>query len=282
MTDGGSSNNISNNKQDDKTHGMVFVNKDGKLTSKEIICYDCGGNHYKGDPDCPKHQSKLNDGDGYSGVSNTLTVAFIGTHPCNNIIKKDWILLDNQSSVHIFKSKAMVTNITTVSDDKDLTMHSNGGSQYTNQIATHPDIGTVWFNPNEITNIISFSQCCCDGMHLAYNYDTDHFKLQKMNGKVLYFRHMVEGLYACNSSRPIVLCAATVEEQQWMFMPRQITAAEKACSLQHMLSQPSDHTLKHMLQHKLIHNTPVTAEDVDRANKARSVRATTLQQLYNN
>jgi len=168
---------------------------------KEIKCYDCGGNHYKGDPECPKHQTKLNDqDDDYSHVSKPLVVAFVGTHPKKHIISEDWILLDNQSSVHIFKSKSMVTNITTLPAEKGLTIYSNGGSQYTNQIATNPDIGTVWFSTDAITNIISFSQCHRDGLHVAYNYDNDYFKLQTKNGKVFYFRHMAEGLYACNTA----------------------------------------------------------------------------------
>mmetsp|Transcript_14399 Transcript_14399/g.27057 ORF Transcript_14399/g.27057 Transcript_14399/m.27057 type:complete len:316 (-) Transcript_14399:8-955(-) len=48
---------------DDEVHGVVFVNKNGKPISKDVSCFDCGGNHYKGDPSCPNHQSKISDTD---------------------------------------------------------------------------------------------------------------------------------------------------------------------------------------------------------------------------
>lgn len=46
---------------DQEIHGIMFVNKDGKQVGKGVACFDCGGDHYKGDPSCPK--SKLNQDD---------------------------------------------------------------------------------------------------------------------------------------------------------------------------------------------------------------------------
>lgn len=42
---------------DTEVHGVVFVNKNGKPISKDVSCFACGGNHYKGDPACPKSTS---------------------------------------------------------------------------------------------------------------------------------------------------------------------------------------------------------------------------------
>jgi hypothetical protein len=263
-----SSRNGSGAPEDEEVHGIVFVNKDGKPVRKEVVCYDCGGNHYRGDSECPNHQSKITDGADYLRASRSLSVAFVGAHP-HNIINKNWILLDNQSSVHIFKSKDMVTDITHVPATQGLIIHSNGGSQFTNKVANHPDIGKVWFNPNAITNIISFSQCRHANMHLRYDHQNDYFQLRTHNNKVFYFKHMTRvGLYACDMSQPEAFCATiTVEAQQRMFTPRQIADADRARSLQRMLGRPSDRTLKHMLRHNLIRNTTVTADDVVRANK---------------
>jgi hypothetical protein len=84
---------------------MVFVNKDGEPVGKELVCFDCGGNHYKGDPSCPK-DNKLNNGDDdYStNVSHSLQLAFVGVYPCE-LISRHSIILDNQSSILIFKSR---------------------------------------------------------------------------------------------------------------------------------------------------------------------------------
>lgn len=241
----------------------MFVNKDGKPIGNKVSCYACGGNHYKGDPACPK----LNTDENYSHISNQLSVAFISTQP-RSIIDKDWILLDNQSTVHIFKSSSMVSNITRVPPSEGLIIHSNGGSQYTNQIAFHPDVGRVWFHPQAITNILSFSKYQRAGMPLHYDHDNDHFTLTTPNGRTFYFKHMANDLYACDlTSQDAVCLTTTVTELQRAFTPHQIADADKARSLHHMLGRPSERIFKHMIKHNLIRNTTVTCDDITRASK---------------
>ena len=43
-------------------------------------------------------------------------------------LNPNWILLDNQSTVHIFRTKSLVSDIKTVTSGETLTCHSNGGS----------------------------------------------------------------------------------------------------------------------------------------------------------
>lgn len=52
---GGGSNNANKDGEknqassgDEEVHGMVFVNKEGKPVGKDVVCFECGGNHYKG------------------------------------------------------------------------------------------------------------------------------------------------------------------------------------------------------------------------------------------
>jgi hypothetical protein len=264
---------------------MVFVNKDGKTVGKDVVCYDCGENHYRGDANCPR-KSKITEDDDYSCVSSSVKVAFVGAQP-EHIINRPWILLDSQSSVHIFNHANLVKNITTVPVKNGLLIHSNRGSQFTNKIATHPDVGEVWFNPNTITNIFSFSQCQRDGMNLSYDYDADVFTLTTPNtGTTYIFSHVDEGLYACDYlvASNIQYCATTVEQLSRSYTPRQIAAADKARSLYRLLGRPSDRVFKHMLSRNLIKNTDVTVDDVNRANtiyapelgalKGKTVRST--------
>jgi hypothetical protein len=90
--------NANGSKEDTEVHGVVFVNKNGKQIGKDVSCFACGGNHYKGDPECPK--SKLNDDDEY--LSSSFSVAFLGAQPTHDdVADRSWILLDNQSSEHI-------------------------------------------------------------------------------------------------------------------------------------------------------------------------------------
>jgi hypothetical protein len=247
-----------------EAHGLVFVNKDGRKIGKEVICYECGGNHYKGDPACPN--SKLSNNDDYLSLSNSPHVAFLGAQPAEDIADNKWILLDNQSSEHIFKNSDMVNSITRVPPNNGLLIHSNGGSQYTFHTANYPDVGIVWYNPRAITNILSFSKLKNAGHKLGYDYANDVFTLC-INNRTYKF-HQQHGLYIYHYGTDQVTYGTsltTVNDKSRVYTPRQIERANKARALYRMLGRPSERVFRQMLNHGLIYNTDVTAEDVTRA-----------------
>jgi hypothetical protein len=63
--------------------------------------------------------------------SSTSSVVFLGAQPSSDpIVNKNWILLDNQSSEHIFKHAALVQDMKSVSLHSGLlTIYSDGGNQ---------------------------------------------------------------------------------------------------------------------------------------------------------
>lgn len=178
----------------------------------------------------------------------------------------------------------MVTNISAVPPNQGLIIHSNGGSQFTFHKAHRQDIGTVWFNPRAITNILSFSKLWNQGLKLAYDFENDMFHLT-INNRTYLFKQIPEGLYAYHHGVDSIICATTaVADKTRMYTPTQIMKADEGRKLYRLLGRPSERVSKHMLTHQLIKSTDLTSTDISHATdiygpdvgclKGKTVRAT--------
>ena len=66
----------------------------------------------------------------------------------------DWILHNTCSSINVFCNQSFVHNIHQV--NITLSLVTNEGMMMTNLKAELPSYGTVWFNPQAMTNVLSF------------------------------------------------------------------------------------------------------------------------------
>ena len=67
---------------------------------------------------------------------------------------RETITLDNGSTLSLFFNLELVENIR--ESKTILKMHTNAGSKLSNQQATVPEFGTVWFQEDSIANIFGF------------------------------------------------------------------------------------------------------------------------------
>ena len=83
-----------------------------------------------------------------SGTSLTHSYMQTNKHMSN------WILLDTCSLIDLFCNQSFVCNVHQVNTTLSLTM--NAGIMTTNLKVELPGYGTVWFDPQAMTNVLSF------------------------------------------------------------------------------------------------------------------------------
>jgi hypothetical protein len=71
-------------------------------------------------------------------------------------VPKDWILLDNQSTVDVFYNDKLLQNIR--KSDTSMDIHCNAGVTSTDMVGDLPGYGEVWYHPNGIANILSLTR----------------------------------------------------------------------------------------------------------------------------
>ena len=179
-----------------------------------------------------------------SSTSNTnLTQNFDHIFSHIGHLDSNWILLDTQSTVHLFKSSRLVTNIQSASDGSTLTCFSNGGSHDSSLEGIFGDFGTVWHNPDAIANILSFASVS-DKFQIDFVQHQNAFFVTLPSGFVIPFICSSRGLYfheiRWKLRRDFVFnFVNTVNDNIKLFSPRQVKKTKQARELYILMGRPS-------------------------------------------
>ena len=207
-------------------------------------------------PASENKQSTPSKSEGWAGVNHQL-------YQQENM--KEWILLDNESTVTIFCNPDMVKDIKETQEES-LNLVTNAGVLQTNHKATIPGWGEAWFNPHAITNIFSYAEMAKRHC-ITYDSKAEDAFIVHMPDKKVKFTKTDQGLYIykpkiTKSQSSEVQLLNTVNENKTFFTHQQIERAKKARELYHALGTPSPADFKAIIQLNLIVNNPISQEDI--------------------
>ncbi len=191
-----------------------------------------------------------------------------------NLIPDTWLLLDSQSTVSVFKNRALLSNIRR--SPRTLRVHTNGGTQISTEIGTVKNFGDVWFNTNSLANILSMAdvrKICRITMDTSIE---PALIVHCQNGTLMKFKEYKSGLYYLDTAASQTQSNLTRTGQDYLFLNtvaankgtytrREIEGADKARELYAKLGRPSQQHFEYILANNLINNCPVTADDAKRA-----------------
>ena len=128
--------------------------------------------------------------------------------------------------------------------------------------------GDVWFDTKAITNILSLKNVR-NKFHVTYDSRNGEGAciVHKPSGVNVHFVMHPDGLHCHDTKNRQPTMVSTVKEESEGFSKRQFKQAKAARHFQGKVRHPSTQDFKSIVKSNLIVNCPVTAEDINRAEK---------------
>jgi hypothetical protein len=243
----------------------ILVPGTNGLTHDNIQCWTCQQHgHYAGN--CPA-------GETTSGTTLTQYAFMLAQSAApapehEHVIDPDWILLDSQSTMSVFRNAGMLRNIR--NSGRMLRALTNGGHQDSTMVGDFPNLGEVWFNKHSIANILSLAEVrkVC-----RVTMDTSKepaLHVHRLDGSVMKFDEHPSGLYVYKSNDTSDCVTGytmvnTVAKQKKLFSRREVRAADQARERYRKIGRPAEAEFVELLKCNAIRNCPVTPSDAQRA-----------------
>ena len=255
--------------------------RDGNVVDRQ--CYKC---HAYGhiSSQCPQTNVNRNVQALQVGISLTQT-----HESRNSSIDPAWILLDTCSTDSVFANVSMVTNLRKCKENEILQIHTNGGVQNFYQIGVLKFLPIkVHVNEKSMANILSLKDVArLEEVRVTMDSKKERsISVHLSSGLTYVFWEGEDGLYYFDTGNPDnhirntsshYSFLSTVASNKLSFTKAQIRGADAARALQSTLAWPSIKDFKHIIASNAIKNSPVTIDDIDRAEHIYGPALPTLQ-----
>ena len=200
---------------------------------------------------------------------------------------RNWLLLDSCSSVNLCCNKDILHSVKR--DGETLELQTNGGTCSTDQKATLPGFGEVWYDPNSMTNVLSLG-LVSKMYRVTMDSNKDNAMIVHCPWGKIRFTCCGPNIYKCDirtidwSSKMSDLqlpktpdddaCIyfginflETVAENMRFYTTKQTMAAKRGRTMLHATGHPTVEDLKKIIMTHQIRNCPVTLQDINMAEK---------------
>ena len=162
-------------------------------------------------------------------------------------VPENWVLLNSQSTVSVFRKKSLLSNIR--EGAKRLRLIMNGGEQISTLVGDLRNFGTVWYNQTSLANMLSMADVrkrCRITMDLEQEAT---ILVHRPDGSIMKFVEFKSGLYYYDLK--IIVTAhncftQNVEKNKNKFHHRKIEGADKAQTLHEKIGRPSERKFQHI------------------------------------
>ena len=187
-------------------------------------------------------------------------------------IDKNSILLDTGSNCSVFNNKKYLINIRKSANK--LRAFTNGGHQDSDMVGGLPHFFDVWYNPDSLMNILSFSEVA---KKYRITMDSSKSNIIKVHlnedGKCWKFSKVDSGLYLLNSNSDKYIntsvtnysCLTLVSDNEAKYNNREIKMAKLAQKFYTHCNCPGYIKFIAAIENNSFRNIPFTVEDIKRA-----------------
>ncbi len=267
--------------------GAMFSQADNDTWMKNITCHKCGkegllAQECKSKKEPDQVHANVEEKESDEDEDENIFVQ----HKAKGVVNKNYLLLDNQSTVNQIANPDLLTNIR--KSQKPIMVHCNTGKTKTDLKGKLGDM-TVHHNPKSIANVLSlhlvkqkhrvmYDSWNCDGVFIVHmpkgvvefkpSEKGPHYIDVSKEGDSAHHKLVnIETDNKMTSSDEQFVMVNTVRGNLEGYTKHDIKKAQEARRLQGMIENHTEREFEEMVREKLIANRPVTVRNIQNAHQ---------------